>query len=190
MAGQGKPELNDVAQRLLGDLRRIRFLAVEVKDRAMGDLATLNERRAAHLEGVVLRTMDRLGALHPEVSLQLSTPVSPGLRVLVAGGEATLERMLFNLVGNACESQARTVDIRVDLDREDRVRVHINDDGPGFPRAVLSGQTSSTKAGGTGVGLSVVRGLTEASGGFFWFGNRERGGRAVLTLLRAPGDPR
>lgn len=177
------------ARRLLDELRRLRAVAGEVKDRARGDLTALEERTPVELEPVARRTLARLGSLRPEVGLRLETSLAGGSRVLVAGGEAALDRILHNLLENACASGARTVTVRLEPEGEERVRIGVEDDGPGFAPAVLAGEVASTRPGGSGVGLAVVRGLSEASGGLFHRGNRDGGGAAAtLTLLRAATD--
>lgn len=173
---------------LLENLLQIRAMAGKVKQRALVDLTTLNERVPVPLTEAIHWVFDQIRARHPGVSLELDAPDET--HVVVAGGQPTLNRILLNLLLNSCEADGRpeTVDrvqVHVDGTSEQTVRVRIRDNGPGFPSAVLGGASASTKADGTGVGLSVVRGLTEASGGMFRFGNREGGGaEAVLTLQR------
>jgi len=177
---------------LLENLLQIRALAGKVKQRALVDLTTLNERVPVPLTETIHWVFDQIRAQHPKVSFELETPEET--RVVVAGGQPTLNRILLNLLLNSCEADGRPtpvsrVRVHVDGSSEQIVRVQIEDDGPGFSPAVLNGASATTKADGTGVGLSVVRGLTEASGGVFRAGNREGGGaEVVLSLQRAePG---
>jgi signal transduction histidine kinase len=184
-SGGATQRLDATAEQMLANLRQVRSVAIEVRNRAMGDLTALHERVAVELSDVIAWALDQLRRLHPETRLGLASPVAPGLRVLLAGGEPTLQRILLNVLANACESQGREVVVRVVAEPEGRVAIHVEDDGPGVPAAVRDGQAQSTKPGGSGVGLSVVRGLTEASGGLFRLQSRpQRGTDAVLTLLR------
>lgn len=180
----------DSARELHANLRQIRAVAVDVRDRAMGDLTALSERVSVSLVPALRHAVAQVDARY-HVPCQLQE-ADEGLRVLVAGGQPTLQRILLNLLLNACEGDDRggasQVWLRTKLDeRVACVRIEIEDDGPGFAEAALQGRVGSGKAGGTGVGLGVARGLIEASGGLLRLGNREGGGaRVVVTLERAP----
>jgi signal transduction histidine kinase len=77
-----------------------------------------------------------------------------------------LRRIVENLVANACdtlESGATRVDVSVETYEEDHrpwVRVIVADDGPGLPDGVrqkVFDAFYTTKPGGSGLGLSIVR---------------------------------
>lgn len=61
----------------------------------------------------------------------------------------------------------------------------MRDDGPGFatPLLAATGVRSSSKADGFGVGLTLVRTITELSGGRVGFTNGPRGGALVELIL-------
>jgi C4-dicarboxylate-specific signal transduction histidine kinase len=69
------------------------------------------------------------------------------------------------------------------------VLISVVDDGPGFPAAQLradSGPVATTKRGGSGLGLALVRELADASDGRLTRANRAEGGAVVsLELPRA-----
>ncbi|MEZ4417078.1 MAG: HAMP domain-containing sensor histidine kinase [Gemmatimonadota bacterium] len=70
---------------------------------------------------------------------------------------------------------------------EGGVELVVRDSGPGFPEQVLNGATGplvSSKPGGSGVGLRLVRRLVEEMGGRIELSNPPGGGaQAVVTLM-------
>ncbi len=85
------------------------------------------------------------------------------------------------------------------MDRDGPVRLTVEDTGPGVPEASLGrlfekfyrvpGASAGSRSG-TGVGLAVVRGLTEAMGGQVTARRSDLGGLAVDVDLRpAPPQP-
>jgi signal transduction histidine kinase len=125
-----------------------------------------------------------------------------------AGGDAwanatpgALEQIVDNLVDNALSvsQPGGTVTLRVTSDGR-RVEVHVIDDGPGLgpdERARAFDRfwrAPDAPAGGSGLGLSIVRRLAEASGGTARLDGAPGGGiDAVVTLVAirpaAPSSP-
>jgi len=113
----------------------------------------------------------------------------------VAIGEGELLQVLFNVVRNAFDAlEGAGGSVRIASERgEAGLVVRIDDDGPGFPEAMLedAGPMRTTKVDGTGLGLWMVRSVVESCGGGFRFGNGERGAFVELLLplgtWRSPG---
>jgi signal transduction histidine kinase len=111
------------------------------------------------------------------------------------GGPQALKRCLGNLVENAVK-YGQSARIRVD-DNDARLEIRIQDKGPGLPPAELEKVfepyyrvegSRSRETGGTGLGLTIARGIAEAHGGQLSLRNREGGGlEATLALPRPPG---
>jgi signal transduction histidine kinase len=77
----------------------------------------------------------------------------------ITGDEDLLERAFENLVRNALEAAGNAGHVRITVGRgEGRVRIFIEDDGPGLDPAVGSRPRAfvSTKPGGTGLGLATA----------------------------------
>ncbi|BBH18267.1 two-component sensor histidine kinase [Nocardioides baekrokdamisoli] len=100
--------------------------------------------------------------------------------VLVLGDDQRLHQVVTNLLSNATRytPEGSNVTVRV---RRDGFDVH--DDGPGFPPDLASraferfvrGDEARNRAGGTGLGLSLVHAIVTAHGG-------------TVTLASAPGS--
>jgi signal transduction histidine kinase len=104
---------------------------------------------------------------------------------------AQIEQALINLLKNAAESGADPKSIELALSQAGRgLNIEVRDRGPGFSAAALEHALVpfySTKAAGTGLGLTLCREIVEAHGGRLRIANREDGG-AVVTLWLPDGS--
>jgi signal transduction histidine kinase/integral membrane sensor domain MASE1 len=116
--------------------------------------------------------------------------------VFVRGDKVQLQQVILNLLHNAMEAMAnqqdrpRRIVIRCREDRQ-RVVVSVCDSGPG----VYAGSEEAvfepfytTKAGGMGMGLSIVRSIVEAHGGSISATNANAGGAVIQFSLEAADD--
>ncbi len=196
---------------------------LDVEDRRA--TASMIDREADHLNRVVTNLLDlsrvEAGALHVEREVydlaDLLEPTVDRARRRLAGHALELElggvppvevdavvldQVLANLLENAAKYTPPGTRVRVgarELGGEDRVRITVEDAGPGVPDAALKhlfdkfyrvpGRSAGSR-GGTGVGLAVVRGLTEALGGRVVARRSELGGLAIdvdVPAARPPG---
>jgi two-component system OmpR family sensor kinase len=105
-----------------------------------------------------------------------------GLAVRVTGQEVVasvdatgLEQIVSNLLGNAAQAGARTVEVRVGAGPAGGVTITVDDDGPGFAPEILPvafdrftrAASARTRAEGTGagLGLGIVSEIARAHGG-------------------------
>ena len=116
--------------------------------------------------------------------------------VIVAGDEDRLGQLLANLLQNALRyASAAPGAVQVTLERGPaEARLVVQDDGPGLPPEALErvfhrfyrvDRARSRAHGGTGLGLPIVRHITEAHGGRVWAENRPGGGARFCVRLPA-----
>jgi signal transduction histidine kinase len=102
-----------------------------------------------------------------------------------------IEKVLINLIGNALKFTPRGGSVSVGWSREaEHVKISVRDTGPGIPedsrerlfdRFVQADDSGSRRHGGTGIGLSLVKEITELHGGTVNAANRPEGG-AVFSF--------
>ncbi|MDQ6857219.1 MAG: HAMP domain-containing histidine kinase, partial [Candidatus Dormibacteraeota bacterium] len=98
-----------------------------------------------------------------------------------------LDRLLGVLLDNACRytPPGGTVDVRVQR-REGRVRLAVDDSGPGIPAAERSHifdrfRRASDAPGGSGLGLAIAAAVVGASGGRWEVGTSPAGGASMAV---------
>jgi len=132
-------------------------------------------------------------ALHEGVAgarhLMLVAPAEQGVQ-LRCDRRKTIQ-ILVNLVQNAVEASPEGGEVRVAIDRNDGFAcIRVMDRGAGLSqglqeRAFAAGVTS--KPGGSGLGLTIVRSLAEQHGGSVRLSNRDGGGCVAEVLLPMAG---
>lgn len=179
LAAGDRARLEDV----LGEVERLRHLTQDFLD-----LSAEPPLQPAPIDLAELARDAARGsaALHPGLEVRISLEGAPRVR----GDAGRLRQVLANLLANAAQAGARTVEIRADVERR-HVKIRVRDDGPGIPpevRARLFDPFATGRAGGTGLGLAVSRRIVERHGGTLAFaaGNGSGGGAAFeLRLPRA-----
>jgi signal transduction histidine kinase len=187
------------------------LLAAGEQEDLQAALATL-ARRASHLQGFVERYRSVSQPPPPTLADTPLLPLLEAVQALVApawaqaGGAvelrvapatlalrtdaAQLEQVLINLVQNALQAcagrPAPQLTLEARLGRGGRLRLTVADNGPGVPPGLESQIFTpffSTREGGSGVGLAVVRQLVHGLGGTVRHARRPGGGACfVLTF--------
>ena len=108
---------------------------------------------------------------------------------MVLGVANRLQQAVLNLVLNAIQAMPRggVVTINV-VPSGNVVRLTVSDTGPGLPQELsdqLFDTRVTTKAGGSGLGLPLVRMITEAHGGGVWY--RSNPGEGASFVMVLPG---
>ncbi len=140
-----------------------------------------------------------IGFKAAEKRQQLIIHVEPNTPPLYAD-ERALKQMLINLVSNAVKftPEGGRIDVQASAAKGGGFQIMVRDNGPGIPREKLANiftpfsqvdNRYDRQAGGTGLGLALVRGLAELHGGRAWLESEQGGGcRAFIVLPNKAPD--
>jgi two-component system sensor histidine kinase KdpD len=109
----------------------------------------------------------------------------------VYGDRSAIEHILANLLDNAVKYSPDGTAIDVEAWAElDQVRISVANDGKGIPEEELpkiferyKRGNGAAREGSVGLGLFIVRSLTQGHGGRVWAENREGGGTRITFTL-------
>lgn len=129
------------------------------------------ERTPGSLASVLRNAEELIAAELRQMSIQLESSISPDLPQVLMDGQQ-MEQVFINLVRNAGQALAeqpgeRRITVRAFTDGI-WVAVQVRDNGPGIPaelRARVFDSFVTTKADGTGLGLSLCKRFVESHGG-------------------------
>jgi signal transduction histidine kinase len=120
-----------------------------------------------------------------------------GVRLTVAGGAPVVhcdprkvKQALINLVQNAIEASPTGAEVSIVIEDGDPVRTRVLDRGPGVQPELADKVFEpgvTTKARGSGLGLTIARALVRQHGGEVTLSPREDGG--AVALLQLPAKP-
>jgi two-component system OmpR family sensor kinase len=156
LAPRDQERLHDV----LGEVDRLRHLTDDFLD-----LSADRPLQASTVDvgELALEAARGSNTLHPELKIQVTIPAG----ALVEADPGRLRQVLANLLANAAQAGARTVEITGTLLPE-ALEVMVRDDGRGISpeaRRRLFEPYATSRAGGTGLGLVLSKRIVERHGG-------------------------
>ncbi len=131
----------------------------------------------------------------------LEVTIAPNTPPLFAD-ERAIKQILINLVSNAIKftQEGGRISVRAGMADDGGFQIVCEDNGPGIPREKLQhiftpfsqiDNRFERQAGGTGLGLTLVRGLVELHGGHVWLDSEYgMGCRATVVLPSKPPSTR
>jgi signal transduction histidine kinase len=181
---EGRTEL---AATLLEQVDRMRRQVDAHLARARVDVSKHRVVTPVSVSDTVAGVVRALSHLYAERRLSFDVHVDPSVEVLVARED--LEEIAGNLLDNACKWARTTCRVTARTDAG-RAALVIDDDGPGIPAAarpemLARGARADQKVPGSGLGLSIVRDLTEAYGGTLVLDESRLGGLRARVELPA-----
>jgi signal transduction histidine kinase len=201
---RGELELASTAPDDRAGMERALASALQEADRLSrltDDLLVLARSDRGHLEPRLepvdlVESARRPAQRHPEATVEVAVSGEP---VWVSADPDLLERVLGNLIDNACRHATARVQVSVDAD-DGAGRLMVADDGPGFPpeflpvafdRFTRADAVRGRDQGGSGLGLAIVASLVRGQGGRVGLGNGEPlgGGRVEVWLPLAGAQP-
>jgi PAS domain S-box-containing protein len=160
----------------------------------LGRPIKLSDMRAQPLSGLCAASIDLWKAYPQALGASVLLDVPPGADGMqVMGDETRLQQVLVNLLDNAGRFSPEGSEIRVSILRPEHGmhRIRVIDGGPGIspehlPRVFNAFFT--TRAGGTGLGLPIIKRIIESHGGEvrLWNNNPHPG---LTVEVRLPVPP-
>ncbi len=190
-------KLTDEQKRLMlttasADADRLSRLITELLDVARIDTGRLQlHRRPTDLGRQAVR-------VHDSIAVATATPIELAIEDDLPNIDADPDKVLqvvTNLAENAVRHGRGTVRLRVERLPDDptHLALVVSDEGDGIPdelrQRVFTKFWTGGAAGGSGLGLYIVRGLVRAHGGTVTIGDRDGGGAEVVTLWPVVPDP-
>ena len=188
---------------ILDDVQRLDRLISEISDASRLDTELSRDRpQAVDLRLLLgaLADIERAAADAPKLDLSFADD-GP---FIIFGLESRLGQVFRNVIQNAMSFSPPDSTITVAAMRAgDKVRVAIEDEGPGIPDAMLEavfkrfytdrpGDRTAVSGDHSGLGLSISKQIVEAGGGRIWAENRSdeqgrvQGARFVIELVARP----
>lgn len=157
--------------------------------RAVGQAPYL--RNQTQLRPAMLRLARTLEKIYAERNIKIA--LSGDDNIAFRGEPHDLDEMLGNLLDNACKWAKTTVRFSADAVPSDaglRLRITVEDDGPGVPDSLRGelfnrGQRADESKPGSGLGLSIVRDIAALYGGDVTLSEADIGG--LCARLNLPG---
>jgi two-component system OmpR family sensor kinase len=168
--------------RLVADLRKLAELETRPIERSLVNLSAILEEAVAIIQE---------GPEADQRSITLSLPQAPWPLPEVQGDEDLLLLALLNLLGNAVKfsEPGATVEARA-FEDADMVTIEVADTGPGIPENEVPFVWQELYRGhgargvpGSGLGLALVRAITERHGGQVTLRSRVRQGTVVTMKI-------
>jgi two-component system sensor histidine kinase PhoQ len=134
---------------------------------------------------VARKVTDALRKVYRERSIEFTVEAGDDARF--SGDADDLMEVIGNLLDNACKWTRRAVRIELRREGESRLRIVVDDDGPGIPESIARGpergQRADGAAPGHGIGLAMVRDIVELYGGEISFARSPAGGARVTVVM-------
>jgi signal transduction histidine kinase len=187
LADELRGEQAETAQAALRATRRMRRLVGDLLLLARADAERAQPHRPTDLAEVLVDVASELGpvAENHDLSIDAHPAVVPGVR-------DDLHRLLLNLLENAVRHTPPGTHIHASTALEDgEAVIHVDDDGPGISpeleRRVFDRFVRGAGDGGrgSGLGLSIVRAVTESHGGTVAL-ERPQNGTGTRFVIRIP----
>src|SRR4051812_311688 len=194
-------QVRDAAESIDGEAQRLDRFVRSVLDLSRIESGTLRpDLEMFEIVPLIERAVARLGPVlrdRPVTYEVLGTP--PLIRV----DEVLFDAIVSNVLENVADHTPPTTPVRIGVAAVDaeRVRITIEDAGPGvasgeighvFDKFQRAGQPGERARRGMGIGLSIVRGMTDVLGGATTARASDLGGLAIdidLPAVSTPTEP-
>jgi two-component system OmpR family sensor kinase len=185
-------EQRDTAASALRSSRRMRRLVGDLLLLARADAGRVTAREPVDLSAIVTDAASELEPVAGDHEISVSAPHG----MIVLGARDELHRLILNLMENALRHTDPGTAVEAQVTRENgNVVLAVEDDGPGIPHELRDKvferffRGSSDRGGSSGLGLSIVRAVTESHEGSVRL-EPPLDGRGARFVVRLPAHQR
>jgi two-component system, OmpR family, sensor kinase len=185
---EGEP--HEAAASALRSSRRMRRLVADLLLLARADAGRVSAHEPVDVSSVVTEAAAELEPVAGGHEISVSAP--PGM--VIDGARDELHRLILNLMENALRHTDPGTAVEAQVERRDGyVVLAVEDDGPGIPDELREKvferffRGSSDRGGSSGLGLSIVRAVTESHHGTVGL-EPPLDGRGARFVVRFPLD--
>lgn len=184
----------DFLDRAFNQTKRLKSLVDDLISISKFETGLKMSKRYFGISNTINKTIDELNALaeNKNVSLEFDPSIANGVSVF--GDEERIKQVLVNLIDNAIKYTSNEGFVKVTLNvNEKDVVVNIEDNGIGIPikdqprifeRFYRVDKARSRDAGGSGLGLSIVKHILEAHSSCIKVESEENKGTKFLFSLK------
>lgn len=195
----GMQSPDEAVERVLGELSLLRNLAVDVGLLAENDAGLLTvQQETLDLTRFLPAAVERwrIRATAAQIDLQMDVP---NAHLVMTGDPIRISQALGNLIRNALQHASQGSSIRIACDRQS-IEGHdglwhticVHDEGPGISPEDLERifeRSEPTHRTGRGLGLTIVRQIVEAHGGYVWAESQVGEGSTFCIALPIGSEP-
>jgi two-component system, OmpR family, sensor kinase len=185
-------EQREAAASALRSSRRMRRLVADLLLLARADAGRVTAHEPVDVSAVVTDAAAELEPVAGDHEISVSAP--PGM--IVEGARDELHRLILNLMENALRHTDPGTAVEAQVERRNGyVVLAVEDDGPGIPEELQDKvferffRGSSDRGGSSGLGLSIVRAVTESHHGTVGL-EPPLDGRGARFVVRLPAERR
>jgi len=166
---------------------------VKVSDKIISDLLDLSRTKVAEKEKVAISSLitDVLEKHPPSKKVKVTTNIPPSLPFIFVDSQQ-IKQVLINLITNSYQAMPEKGELRIKAKvNKGEVFIFITDTGSGISKENLKKLFEplfTTKAKGVGLGLSIVRNLTEVNGGKIKAESKKGEGTTFTLVFPAKGE--
>jgi two-component system sensor histidine kinase RpfC len=195
----GEPMPTEQIELLRDNARLLRASVSDVLNFSLiekGEVVLRNE--AVHVRSAIRRSIGAFKHAAKAKDLQLTASIPDTVPSYIFSDPARLDQVLANLIGNAIKyTEVGSVLVSVTHDpKDDLIFIHVIDTGIGLPSDattalfdpfVQGSAGPSRRYDGVGLGLSIVRGITFAMGGWATL-NPRKDGQGTIARVTLPAN--
>ncbi len=192
---QDKPEADTYLYHIRTQIDRLSQLMRDLLQ--VGKTVDPSKIRRESLREICLAAISTWRGSRSGEGLAVSFVCQPGdEEVAVLTDGVTLQQVLLSLLDNAGQHSpaGSEIEVAISVPRDEFAAVRVTDRGSGIPeefRQRIFEPFFSTRRGGTGLGLTIIKDSLESQGGSvaIWNNDPPPGATAEITLPRAEGGP-